>query len=622
LDEMLRPEGVAVFTFLSESYVDSWLAGALDHYGSYSREAKTATARSLREEGHGFASLTSGYGGEPLYGIAFTSPDMVRREVEAAGLDLLATPAELIPAFGQDLALVRKPVEKERRQGTGPEVLRDVSLVAIYDPRCYAPAKSNEGSHLDMTWARLAAADPPRPLPTELGFGDPRVPEVREAQAALAREHAVDAFCYVYPWSPTGPRWDAPWRDMVATGRPDFSFCLMISLEGSEPISAAAAERLIDDVSAGLHDHRYLHVDRRKLVVVRDLARLTEPRSTTAIWRAAALARGLGEIHLCAAEPVPAERPEDVGCDSFLEATVEAADAAGVAAALARPWPEHRFFRTVECRRDAAGWVSLELYEHWLRSAVDATRSCGEALVFVNSWNDWLRGYYLEPDDRDGRAALVATRRAARGPSSGLVLLRQLRDALGTVGDRAGAVLQELEQVLALHEHTRDGLLATVEVALGRKLESRESPRWVKVASRHLPPSNGRYSLDRIGSLNGPDLWDTQEPISLSGDKIQMAGWAHTGTCSPGEVDLFLALECLSGTGDCIVRVAERVNREDVAAAFPGCPANCGFDMIVNLVGLAPGTYRVAIVQRTPNAAYRDATAATVRLDGIACSNA
>ncbi len=634
---MLRPGGVAVFTFLAESHVGAWLAGAMEHYGSYAPEQRAAAARAVRDEGCGFAALTSGYGGEPLYGIFFCERGVVRREIAAAGLELLAMPAETSPTFAQDLALARRPVARAAGLGDGPgdgpaeapAVVRDVSLVALYDPRCYAPAAGSDGrksGHAASAWARLAAARPTRPLPTELGFGDPRVPEVREAQAALAREHGVDAFCYLYPWGAGGPRWDAPWRDLVASGRPDFPFCLMVALAEDEPLSAAAAGRLLEDVAAGLGDRRYLRVEGRRLLVVRGTARLAEPRRIAGTWRAAAAARGLGEIHLCAAEPAPGDRPEDLGFDSFLEAPAPpAADPAGVvAAALTRPWPPYRLFRTVECRRDASDPLTGELYEHWLRSMVDATRRRGESVVFVDAWNDWLRGSYLEPDDRDGRAALLATRRAARGPSSGLVLLRRLRDALGEVGGPAAAALGELGQVLALHEHTRDRLLASVETALGRGQAPAgpESRRWVQVASRQLPASGSGFCLDRVGSVGDAELHGAREPIPLPGDQVDLAGWAHAGSCAPGDVDLFLALEACGGGEDRIVRVAERVARPDVAAAYPGHPEHCGFDATVDLAGLPPGTYRVAIVQRTPHATYRDATGVVVLRPGAPCSSA
>src|SRR5205809_511059 len=37
-------------------------------------------------------------------------------------------------------------------------------------------------------------------LPGELGFYDLRLPETRQAQAALASEHGIDGFCYYHYW--------------------------------------------------------------------------------------------------------------------------------------------------------------------------------------------------------------------------------------------------------------------------------------------------------------------------------------------------------------------------------------------------------------------------------------
>ncbi|HEX6894261.1 MAG TPA: glycoside hydrolase family 99-like domain-containing protein, partial [Bryobacteraceae bacterium] len=56
---------------------------------------------------------------------------------------------------------------------------------------------------------------------------------------------------------------------------------------------------------------------------------------------------------------------------------------------------------------------SPELYERWLSAMVkQSVETAQDAFVFINAWNEWAEGAYLEPDQRLGRARLEATRRA------------------------------------------------------------------------------------------------------------------------------------------------------------------------------------------------------------------
>jgi hypothetical protein len=91
---------------------------------------------------------------------------------------------------------------------------------------------------------------------------------------------------------------------------------------------------------------------------------------------------------------------------------------------LAKPAPAYPRFPCVtpswdNTARRAKGAVVLkgstpERYGRWLAAAAGGAPSTagGEALVFVNAWNEWGEGCHLEPCRRWGRAYLEAHRDA------------------------------------------------------------------------------------------------------------------------------------------------------------------------------------------------------------------
>ena len=613
---MLRPGGVAAFTYLADRRLSAWRAGEMAHYGDYPGEAHDEVERAVAETGFGFAPLTSGYGGKPFYGITFVTPETLAREIEAAGLEIVALPPES-PRFGQELALVRKPRAIVAAPAPVAPVVRDVAVVALYDPSGYAPADGDAGGSM---WTRLLEGEH-RALPTELGFTDARVAEVREAQAALAAQHGVDAFCYRYRWD-GGPRWDAPLRELVQSGRPAFPFGVLLDICDPERFTVADAQRLFADLIPALLDPRYLRVDERPVIVVRDQGTIPEPRACAAAWRLAARDAGLGELHLCGLGTRPGGRPDDHWYDSFLMAPPPDGEYARRAAgAMAAPWPAYRAFRMVRSPSVDDAAESAQAYEFWLQAAVGATRRRGEKLLFLDAWNDWRAGAYLEPDDRTGRALLDATRRAVRGPASGLVLMRRLRDALASNGGAPDAVIDELETVVKGHEHSRERLFALVEAALTRSPAAGEDVlSRLPVRTSHLPPSPGRVLIDYLDGVGGVTLHRGAE-VHLHGDDAAMVGWAHTGDCAPELVDLFVAFESEAGDRDAIFPVRERHARADVGQQWAGFPPQIGFRAQLPLREVEPGRYRVTIVQRTPHACYRDVSTVIAVREDTQCSS-
>src|SRR5678815_4804533 len=63
-------------------------------------------------------------------------------------------------------------------------------------------------------------------LPADLGFYDLRLPEVREAQALMARQYGLDGFCYYHYWFKGRRLLERPFEDVLRTKEPDFPFLL------------------------------------------------------------------------------------------------------------------------------------------------------------------------------------------------------------------------------------------------------------------------------------------------------------------------------------------------------------------------------------------------------------
>jgi len=350
--------------------------------------------------------------------------------------------------------------------------LDSVRLIAFYLPQFHPIPENDLWWGKGFTeWTNVTRAAPnfsgheqPQ-LPADLGFYDLRVPEAREEQAHLAREYGVSGFCYYYYWFNGKRLLQRPLDEVVESGKPDFPFCICWANENwSRRWDGRESEVLIaqnhthsDDLAfirqlrPLLEDRRYIKIRGRALVLVYRTDLLPDAARTAAIWRDYCRREGLGELFLaCVHSFGTVLDPTMVGFDGAVEfppheraVVLERQPRMSnrrfkgcvfdyVATSrnfLARPLPEYPFFRTVmprwdnTARRQDAGDIFVrstpDAYERWLAEIVEQTRrfsAPGERLVFINAWNEWAEGNYLEPDQRHGHGYLQATRRALGSP--------------------------------------------------------------------------------------------------------------------------------------------------------------------------------------------------------------
>jgi Glycosyltransferase WbsX/Glycosyl transferases group 1 len=360
----------------------------------------------------------------------------------------------------------------------GDEICRNVSsaetdgirAIAFYLPQ-YHPIPENDrwwGKGF-TEWTHVTRAKPLFPghyqphLPAELGFCDLRVPEVREAQADLAREHGIYGFCYHFYWFGGKRLLDRPLAEMLASGRPDFPFCVCWANENwtrrwdgrdqeilvKQEYSPEGDLAFIQELFPLLSDRRYIRVKGKPLLLVYRTESLPNSKKTAEIWREEAIRVGIGDLYLCRVESFAAVDPDSIGFDAAcqfppllsdspeLDPTLvfngtdpsrfkgKMLDYPGLAQeALNSEVHYKRFFgvtpswdNTPRRGNNAYMWLNSSPgeYENWFAQALTNTMSRyqgEERLIFINAWNEWGEGCHLEPDQRHGRAFCQATRRA------------------------------------------------------------------------------------------------------------------------------------------------------------------------------------------------------------------
>ena len=107
-------------------------------------------------------------------------------------------------------------------------------VIAFYLPQYHPTPHNDEWWGKGFTeWTNVARAKPlfrghEQPhIPGELGFYDLRLPQVREAQAELAKEYGIYGFCYYYYRFEKGKNeLELPINGVLKSGKPDFPFMI------------------------------------------------------------------------------------------------------------------------------------------------------------------------------------------------------------------------------------------------------------------------------------------------------------------------------------------------------------------------------------------------------------
>ena len=355
-------------------------------------------------------------------------------------------------------------------------------IIAFYLPQ-YHPFKENDewwGKGF-TEWRNVTKCKPrywrhyqPH-LPADLGFYDLRIPEVRQAQADMAREYGIYGFCYYHYWFNGHLLMERPLNEVLQSKEPDFPFMIcwanenwtrawdggekkiLISQNYSEEDDRQHILYLLENIFC---DPRYIRVDGKPVFAIYRSSAFPNMKRSIDIWREEARKKGI-ELYLCRVESFN-EAGEGYLQDGF-DAAIElpphnikdyVANKLLLRRALNKvsrvvfkrnlfpniisyrkysdymckqKSPDYKRYSTVTPMWDNAArrkytFFALKgstpsLYYKWLNHIMKSFRpySKEENFVFINAWNEWAEGNHLEPDLKWGRKYLEMTKIAIKG---------------------------------------------------------------------------------------------------------------------------------------------------------------------------------------------------------------
>jgi hypothetical protein len=353
-----------------------------------------------------------------------------------------------------------------------PSEKNPVRLIAYYLPQFHSIRENDGWWGPGFTeWTNVVKSLPhyvghkqPR-LPADFGFYDLSRFDAIRRQAELAKRAGIYGFCIHDYWFSGHKVLERPLQIILENPRLDIKFCLNWANESwSRRWESSESDILLkqrydegDDVRyaesilPAVMDPRYIRVDGRPLIMFYRPRHAPDARGTVNAWRNYFKRKGAGDPYVVMAQVFDEVDPRPYGMDAaagfpphggwalpnerdrlkLLDYSFRGHIVSYDLLAermLERTTADYRVFPGVcpdwdnNARKPGRGYglygSTPAKYGSWLKAAseqiIGAPRS-DERIVFINAWNEWAEGAYLEPDQHHGYAYLAETRRVLDG---------------------------------------------------------------------------------------------------------------------------------------------------------------------------------------------------------------
>lgn len=371
-----------------------------------------------------------------------------------------------------DIATNRKSVHyKEITNKPYSRQKDDAKIIAYYLTQFHPDPHNEEWWGKGVTeWNNVVRAVPqfiehyqPR-IPGELGYYDLRIKDVMKRQVELAKMYGIYGFSFYYYWFNGERLLEQPLEMFLENKDIEFPFSLCWANENwtkrydgtnsdilmEQPTTVESYKNVIHDMIRFLKDDRYISIQGKKVITVYRPSLMPKVKEVLNYWREVVRKENLGELYIIAVKENMIELDWlSEGYDALSEfhpgtlykecnkindqLTYIRKDFSGEVFSYPDIVERKKYFnytykklyRAVmpmwdnTARRNNKGMIfhqaNPELYKEWLKDVIEENvekHNVDENIVFINAWNEWGEGAYIEPDRFYGYAYLNATKEA------------------------------------------------------------------------------------------------------------------------------------------------------------------------------------------------------------------
>lgn len=347
----------------------------------------------------------------------------------------------------------------------------DAKIIAYYLTQFHPNKENDEWWGKGVTeWNNVCRAKPqfvghsqPR-LPGELGFYDLRLKENMLRQVELAKKYGVYGFSFYYYWFDGARLLEQPldlfmahpdinipfslcWANESWTRRFDGT-CGEILMKQSDSVESYKA--FIESTIRYMQDPRYIKVAGKPVLTVYRPSFIPDCKNVLQYWREKCREAGIEDIHIIGVKEHTWDQDlislgfdaqsefhpgtvfkhcKDITAEiDFIQPKFEGLVLDYKDIVVEKKYFEYnhnKLYRAVmpmwdnTARRNNKGMIfqnsSPALYKQWLEDVIGESYQRDDLednLIFINAWNEWGEGAYLEPDREYGYAFLQATKDA------------------------------------------------------------------------------------------------------------------------------------------------------------------------------------------------------------------